>query len=147
MSQFKVHTNIALDYPAHRSGNIYTTENIKAIFERPEFLSRIANNALYGTFGCPVELYNNFPKEMISHVVRKAYISDDMEIQFLIETLNNEAGKSLAKILEKSEFNAIAKMVARMSKTVVNGKFKVHDIVHVHMVKYEPINSKKDQGS
>lgn len=141
MSRFRVHTNIALDYPANKSGKIYTSENIRSLFESPEFRAKIERCEIYGTFNYPMI---DFPKNRISHVVRDAYISDDEEIMFQIETLDNEEGRSLNELLSSSEYSVLAKMVAKLSKVVVDGKLQVLDIKHVHMVKYEPTHLKKD---
>lgn len=141
MNRFQVHTNIALDYPANRTGNIYTSTNIKTLFNNSKFRNKIAAGALYGTFNYPVL---EFAKDKISHVVRDAFISDDMEIMFEIETLINDEGRALRDVLIQSEFGALAKMVAKLSKGNVDGKLKVLDIAHVHMVNYEPSYFKKN---
>jgi len=141
VSRFRVHTNIPLDFPANRSGKIYASNNIREIFQRQEFRERIEQGALFGTYNYPKL---EFPKTRISHVVRDAFISDDMEIMFEIETLRNKGGRELARLLEQSEFSALAKMVARLSKVVVGGKIEVIDIPFVHMVKHEPSYLKKN---
>lgn len=124
-----VHTNIPLDYPTAKNGFIYTTENITAILVNPEFQERIESGQLFGTFG-KTELQID-PADA-SHVVRKAYVSEDGEIRFFVETLDNELGN---KLVSASKAGAIiAKMVARIDKTVVNGKLKLHDIRYVHIV-------------
>lgn len=141
--RYKVHTNIALDYPASKSGYIYASDNVEDILTQSGFREKLKSKQLFGTFGNPLI---KFPKEEISHWVCDAFISKDKEIMFEIETLDNEPGRRLSELLEKSEYAAIAKLVARLSKTVVNGKLTIYDIKHVHMVEYdyESFNVKKD---
>ena len=120
---------------------IYTSANIKSLLFEEKFRKKVKQGGIYGTYNYPVF---KFPKVCISHIVRDAFISDDNEIMFEIETLDNDVGRSLAAALEESEYSVLAKIVAEQSKTIINGKINVIKILFVHMVKHEPSYLKKN---
>jgi len=128
--KLKVHTNIALDYPTCISGYIYTSKNIEKLFSNDKFKAKLKNRTIYGSFG---NVSLEIPADQISHVVTNAIITNDREIIFEIETLDNVAGNYLAE--ESNKFNLLAKVVARLSSVIVGGKLTVHDIRYVHIIK------------
>ena len=143
MSRYKIHTNIALDYPAFRSGYIYTSDNIQKLFGHPKFKNKINKKLLFGSYN---NVSMNFPVEQISHVVVDAFVSGDKEIMFEVATLNNDIGRELSSELETNPL-LLAKIVARLSNIVVGGKLKVYDIKYVHItdkVTNESTNTKEN---
>jgi len=140
MSRFSIHTNIALDYPAYKSGYIYTSENIIELFTRPSFREKIRNRTICGSYNI-VKL--KISKEEVSHIVIDAFVTGDKEVMFSIETLQNDLGVELELDLIAGK-SVLGKVVTRLSNMIIDGKVKVCDIRYVHIVGLDVDNESSD---
>lgn len=132
MGRYSIHTNIALDYPTIWTGSIYALSNIQELFDSEIFIDKIVNAELVGTVG--FREIKKLPANLVSHVVVDAYVTEDKEIMFDIETLDVQAGRKLDIMLEKNADAYLAKIVATVDlDKSKDGIVNLVDIRYVHI--------------
>lgn len=132
MQEHVVRTRFVLDKPHPKSGNIYTSENIKGLLGEESFQDRLHSNRIYGSVGGKELIKEMITYDKVTHVVKNVFVTPDNEVAVLIRTLNKPSGDYLDKKLTEEPDRYIAQFVI-MGSQDENKVVTIEDIRHIHI--------------